>query len=181
VIAFEPAPPSLALLKRSVAANRLSNVAVEPKALSDKAGLLTLHIAAVNRGHHSVVEGPEQEEDVTVEAMTLDDYLRGLNAEIGLIKIDVEGAEGLVLGGMRETLANRPPRTMIVEFTPADVRKTGIDPEAMLHRVLGTGYQVRTLNVYTGESIPLDEAGAIDLSRRMEAEHAHLDLVFERK
>jgi FkbM family methyltransferase len=180
VIAFEPAPPSLELLRKNVAANRAANVVVESKALSDKRGSITLHINAVNRGHHSVLVDSEQEGAVEVEMLPLDEYLRGRSAEIGLIKIDVEGAEGLVLAGMKEILSKRLPRTLIVEFTPSDVRRTGIDPEDLLRRVLGDGYHMRTLDVYSGASIPMDEAAAIRLSRLMEADHAHLDLIFER-
>ena len=38
--------------------------------------------------------------------------------QIDVVKIDVEGAEDLVMGGMSETLIHCPPRVFIIETTP---------------------------------------------------------------
>jgi FkbM family methyltransferase len=181
VIAFEPAPPALVLLRRSIATNRLVNVAIEPRALSDRHGSLTLHLHPWNRGHHSIVEDSDHAGAVEVEALPLDEYLQGRDAEIGLIKIDVEGAEGLVLAGMRETIHKRLPRAMIVEYTPGAIRRTGMDPEEVLRRVLAAGYGVRKLDAQSGELTTVDEPGLHSLTERLEAGQAHADLVFERK
>ncbi|HKI21375.1 MAG TPA: FkbM family methyltransferase [Isosphaeraceae bacterium] len=180
VIAFEPAQGSLSLLRKSITANYRSNVSVEPKALSDRRGSITLHIHETNRGGHSILEDAGRTASVEVETVTLDEYLGGRESEIGLVKIDVEGAEGLVLAGMRETLRKRLPRTVIVEFNPSAVRRTGLDPEDVLRRVLEPGYRVRTLEVWSGRSTTMDETGAIDLLKRMEADATWTDLVFER-
>ena len=91
-----------------------------------------MHIHDWNRGGHSILEDAERTEAVEVVALPLDEYLKGRESEIGLIKIDVEGAEGLVLAGMHETLRRRLPRTIIVEFNPAAVRRIGMDPVEVL-------------------------------------------------
>ena len=180
VIAFEPAPGSLSLLRKSIAANQLSNVTVETRALWNGRGSITLHIHETNRGGNSILEDPGRTVAVEVETISLDEYLGDRQSEIGLVKIDVEGAEGLVLAGMRETLRKRLPRTMIVEFNPSAVRRTGLNPEDVVHRVLVQGYHVRTLDVWSGKSNLMDETAAIDLSKRMEASATWTDLVFER-
>jgi hypothetical protein len=69
---------------------------------------------------------------------------------------------------------------MIVEFNPAAVRRTGLDPVEVLRGVLGAGYRVRTLDVWSGRSTSMDEATARDLSRQMEERSTWTDLVFER-
>jgi FkbM family methyltransferase len=180
VIAFEPAPESRALLQRSIAANHLDNVTIEPKALSDKRGTLRLHIHKWNRGGNSVLDGPDREQTVEVEALPLDEYLANRDGEIGLIKIDVEGAEGLVLAGMKNILRRRRVRTLVVEFNPATCRRTGMDPEDVLRRVLAAGYGVRTLDVWSGQSNRLSESELIALAERMERDGSWTDLVFER-
>ncbi len=43
VIAFEPAPAALALLRHNIQANGCENVTLEPEALSDRVGTLQLH------------------------------------------------------------------------------------------------------------------------------------------
>jgi FkbM family methyltransferase len=180
VIAFEPAPESVSLLRKSVAVNRLANVSVEAKALSDRPGTLTLHLHGINRAGHSIHGMPGEVGFVEVESVPLDDRLSAVPGAIGLVKIDVEGAEGLVLAGMRETLRTRAPRALIVEFTPTGIRRTGLDPADVLHGLLAAGYRVRTLGLWTGESVSLDETSARDLLQRLEAERAQVDLVFER-
>lgn len=51
-----------------------------------------------------------------VRCVTLDEVLAGRRVDVA--KIDVEGAETLVLGGMRETLERSPGATFFIECHP---------------------------------------------------------------
>ena len=98
------------MLKKNAKLNNLKNTTLINKALSDKKGKLKLYLAKGNLGHHSLVEkvGEKYEE---VEVDTLDNILKELKiSKVDLIKIDVEGAENLVLKGALKTLENSHPK-----------------------------------------------------------------------
>jgi hypothetical protein len=91
-----------------------------PYAVADRNGKLALHLSP---GHtnHSIVEGfTDSNEACEVEAVSLDSFLaqRGIGS-VDFIKIDVEGAEPLVLAGLRETIARSPRLNMLIEMNPA--------------------------------------------------------------
>ena len=110
VISFEPENDNFEMLKKNTKLNNLKNTTLINKALSDKKGKLKLYLAKGNWGHLSLVEkvGEKYEE---VEVDTLDNILKELKiSKVDLIKIDVEGAENLVLKGALETLKKSHPK-----------------------------------------------------------------------
>jgi FkbM family methyltransferase len=158
VIAFEPAPPIFDLLRRNVDINKFTNIKIEQKALSDKRGTVPFQVGGA--GSHMLRSTVEQDRlvknAVEVEAVPLDEYLKDFRGDIALMKIDTEGAEGLILAGMRGILRNNPPRAIILEFTPSAYPYTGFDPEAMLREIHDFGYEI-----YSGRgsaSLPISEA-----------------------
>ncbi len=122
VLAVEPNPMALAYLKANVALNNCHNTIVVPKAASDKRGVVKLRIPRPAREEHvpttaSIVWSFEEALEVDVEADTLDNIVdeAGLDT-IDIVKIDVEGAEGLVIKGAERTL--RKSRTILIEIWP---------------------------------------------------------------
>ena len=90
VLAFEPIERYASVLAFNIAANRLSNVALEAVALSDQDGEMAFSLAT-----QSLAYG---EDRVIVPTRRLDTVLaqRGLD-RVDALKIDVEGAEDLAL------------------------------------------------------------------------------------
>jgi hypothetical protein len=75
-----------------------------------------------------------------VRAVALD----GLTAQsprVDLVKIDVEGAEDLVLDGMRDGLAAHRYRAVILELHPGLLRARGVDPQRCIRLLAGHGYR----------------------------------------
>lgn len=180
VIAFEPAPTSFRYLSRTVKANDCRNVTLEPKALSDRPGTLTLHIGETNKGHNSILATAPGMERVSVPAVTLDDYFRSAPGRVDLIKIDTEGAEGLILGGMDETFRKNPGMSILMEYHPKLVRATGCDPAAMVGRLYERGYKVATVEAGTGENIPIAAEKLARLTAALEANNAYVNLLVTR-
>jgi len=118
-IAFEPMPDTVELLRENVGVNRLENVIVVAAAASDESGSVQLlsgaseHVAKTASMVGYRLEGPAQ--TTLVRSLRLDDYFAGSARLPGLIKIDVEGAELMVLKGARETIARSRP-VLIVEI-----------------------------------------------------------------
>jgi FkbM family methyltransferase len=105
VYAFEPDPLSIESLTRSAALNS-GNVQVCPIALSDAAGVATLH-RAIDHTAHSLVEfarnDPRDAADTaSVQVTTLDTWAAEHQldaARVRVIKVDVEGAEPRTIAG----------------------------------------------------------------------------------
>jgi FkbM family methyltransferase len=122
VLAVEPNPMALAYLKANVALINCHNTIVVPKATSDKMGVVKLRIPRpARRGliptTASIVWSFEEALEVDVETDTLDNIVdeAGLDT-VDFVKIDVEGAEGLVIKGAERTL--RKSRTILIEIWP---------------------------------------------------------------
>lgn len=120
VLACEPDPGNLALLRDNLALNRARSVEVVPAALSDHTGAATLHrYRDINLGRHSLNRQARHVGGVEVSLRTLDAVLaeHGLaERPIAVLKADVEGHEPELLHGARQGLARC--RVVILEHSP---------------------------------------------------------------
>jgi FkbM family methyltransferase len=92
VIAIEPEPTNVSLLRRNIAINRLSNVIVIQAALSDSAGTARL----MRQGPQSqlVDERYRLDDYLKVETVSLDQLKTSLGfSRFDIIKMDIEGNE----------------------------------------------------------------------------------------
>lgn len=118
VVTFEPIPGIRACLERNVP----SNVAVQPYAVADAPGELIMHQLVKGSGgsfianHPEVAtptnEPPKGERAITVEVRTIDSF--DYDA-VGLIKLDIQGAEYLALKGARDTILRCHPVVLMEE------------------------------------------------------------------
>ncbi len=105
VFAFEPLPRNLGYLRRHVALNKMQNITVVDKALSDREGTVTFEEGPAHTMGKMGSSGTLQ------VAMTTVDIVRRAahSPDPSLLKIDVEGAEMLVLKGAEQTLRQCRP------------------------------------------------------------------------
>lgn len=118
VIAFEPYPPNARLLTKDMERNRLSNVTVIEKALSDSVGSIEFSQppeADVGYGSSSI---QMEKSDSTIEVPTTTGDQLISSAQIprpNVVKIDVEGAEPLVIEGLADALSAPECRVVYCE------------------------------------------------------------------
>jgi FkbM family methyltransferase len=109
VVAFEPNPFNLRILRLNVNENKLKNIRIEGVALSDQIGDRSLFIQSHAGGTSSLDSahyGLDYDRVSRVRVMRLDDFeILGVD----LIKIDVEGAELQVLKGAESTIERSNP------------------------------------------------------------------------
>lgn len=115
VLAFEPQPKLNKILNNNVSTNFLKNVEVKDFALGHYSGTTSMQLESCPGNYGSVSIGTAGEK---VKIKTLDSL--GYK-NIDFIKIDVEGAEKLVIYGGRETIKKYKPfiffeHTNIKEF-----------------------------------------------------------------
>lgn len=118
VVAFEPDPRALELLQRHVRENELPNVTIVPHGLADTTGTATLHRGPSNNlGMSSILSRSNGgSTSTTVPVMRADDFAREHpDLEPTVLKIDVEGAEPLVLSGAQRLLASGRLRAIVFE------------------------------------------------------------------
>lgn len=178
VIAFEPDPTSFAFLKRNVEANGCNNVTLVQKALSHEQGTIKLFLDEKNKGAHKIFQYGESHRFVEVAAVRLDDYLKGHEGRIDLIKIDTEGAEGAILKGMGETLRRHKNTKLLMEFFPKLLAGFGYDAGEVLAGLQSLGFEIRDVDEHNGRTIPVS---AEDLLTRHTAEKlSYTNLLLER-
>ena len=109
--AFEPVNENYNMLLKTIQMNNLQNVIPVKYAVGNKTE--TVHINVHDSGStilESNREGMQKEE---INIITLDEYVKNNNLNIGLIKTDVEGFEPQLLEGAKETICTQRPVLLI--------------------------------------------------------------------
>jgi FkbM family methyltransferase len=167
VLAFEPARDSAAKLRDAAARNRLAVTVVE-LALGREPGTVELFADArydpADAGVRSqygtgraVQRAAVSSFDAWAEAAQLD--------RLDVVKLDVEGAEPLVVEGIRASLARLRPRAVVVEVKGAVLRRSGVDEAGLRELLASCGYRS------TGQELQRNEVfrPAAQASRAVEA------------
>jgi FkbM family methyltransferase len=112
VVAFEPQAQLAAYLKTVCEAMGLKNVTVEAKAVHAQAGTLALHIPgngdSPEASLNTKISSRENCHRMLVPVVSLDEYFPP-DVRIGILKIDVEGAEQGVFEGAHRILTTQSP------------------------------------------------------------------------
>ena len=155
VVAFEPAPETLQILKRHVAYNRdLGPIDVVGAVISDREGSVSFYTyresmaASVARANVEVLNPQVRDspaKEVVVPSMTLDRFCRERNLRPDIMKIDVEGAEVSVLKGAREVLTGSRP-TFLCEIHPKQMANCGSSLEELHAYLESVGYLVEPID-----------------------------------
>lgn len=149
VVAVEPDPDNLALLRANLKMNACTNVTVLPCAFGEVAGWVDLFQVEDNRGNLSFADLRETGRSVRVPMQRGEEALAELQLLPSIAKIDVEGAEPFVLSG----LGRYKPRILLFEFVPRQLRSLGHDPEAFLDSLVAEGYALELVNPDSGERL----------------------------
>jgi FkbM family methyltransferase len=142
VLAFEPGPQICAFLRRTVALNRWPHVTVRQEALSDRCELLRLY--GHEHGASSFTLGASvagATESVVIQSLTLDSVCAELGIpEINVIKMDVEGAEELILRGAKKIFAQTRLPKVIFEINPEACARLDLRPDGAWAFLAALGY-----------------------------------------
>ena len=146
VIAVEPDPDNLALLHANIEANGCANVMVLPCAFGEESGYIELFQVDDNRGNLSFADLGRTGRSVSVPVRRGDQALEELQMRPTLAKIDVEGAEPLVVSG----LGCWRPSVLLFEFVPQFIRELGREPLGFLESVVAEGYTLELVDPENG-------------------------------
>jgi FkbM family methyltransferase len=152
VYAFEPEPSNYKLLCENIAINGYANIVPIQKAVSNTTGKATLYVDKAigdvsSFAKDNVLTHSKNVDCLEVETITLDDFFERTVGDdrIDLMKIDVEGAEELVIDGAERVLRNNRLK-IFMEFMPDQLTKAGTDPLKLLYKLQNYGFAIKLLN-----------------------------------
>lgn len=150
VTAFEPGPKQADLLAKTIMANNWgTQVSLETVALSDREGVQTFytHLSRdfAKDGLQDTGRG-EKTKAIEVQTVTLDTWwkLHG-KPKVGVVKIDTEGAELLILRGAKEFIEAEKP-IFYLEIEPTNLRAYPYGVTDVVQFIASIHYTIETLD-----------------------------------
>lgn len=132
IYAFEPEPSNFEILTINVNLNNLQDKIMPLNfAISDENIEIDLFLSEYSVTHSII--NKQLSNSIKVKAISLDNFFKDFNInveEIGLIKIDVEGAESLVLRGMRDSFSKFRGKLII------EIWENNIDSKKFIEKFL---------------------------------------------
>lgn len=141
VLSFEPNRRIFADMAGNIVSNQLENVFPFNAAVGRETGKFRFTNGSRD---HSGIGKLSQEGDVEVAAMSFSDQVLFdllIEGRHSMIKIDVEGAEGLVLEALG-TFIDRPSvETVVIEIDDSNLRTFGYSASYVYERMAGAGFK----------------------------------------
>ncbi len=139
VHSFEVDPTCIPLIQQNIRKNRLTNVTLHNKAVSDQVGTEKIPLGA---GPNASLKLQHTQDAIDVASTTVDRYIETTGITPTLIKIDVEGAEEKVLKGMGKTL-QKDGIVLLIEIHVKELTAYfDTDYTAILEALLSHGFSV---------------------------------------
>ncbi|MEZ4595202.1 MAG: FkbM family methyltransferase [Chloroflexota bacterium] len=172
IFAFEPGSANCALLQKSVAHNGFGIVQLFPNAVADTTRTVGLRMDDSN----GVIEATNPSEAMEmVTAVPLDEALAD-QPRIDVIKMDIEGAEGLALRGAIQLLRQHRP-VLFTEFRPPSIAsRSQMAGDTFLNQLREIGYELRVIHRQGGPH-PTPQSNAEIMACFAQVSPTHLDLL----
>ena len=141
VHAIEPLPANARRLRELKSDNHLDQLTVWECAVSDRDETVSLRTTGAADGspHSSLTASNYTGATVSVAARALDGIVAE-GARVGFIKVDIEGAESLMLDGAQRIMRSDRP-LVFCEFNEIHLRDAGSSADELLRRFEDLGYK----------------------------------------
>jgi FkbM family methyltransferase len=155
VFAFEPFPKNFALLKKSIAENKIDNIRAFPYAVHEKESVGRLFYTRARQSDYVAMFVAEPSSPACTDAfdgldiakVRLDDVIPA-DYRVGCIKMDIEGSELYAVKGMSRILEKDRP-LVFFEFNPYCLKKlNGLDPNELLRVFKSYGYRMVSIEQF---------------------------------
>jgi FkbM family methyltransferase len=146
---FEPIPVNAALIAANAALNGIENLHLNNTAVGDHEGSVQFSVSVDSAYSSMHATGRLAEErSIHVPMITLDGYLSASSLLcIDVMKVDVEGAEDLVVRGGSSLLTDlsRRPRIILMELFDGNLSSFDSSVASVIERMVSFGYQPHVL------------------------------------
>ncbi len=157
VDAFEPEPRLQSCLRKAFLLSGLNQVTLHPAAVGCTDGEAPFFVSTTI-GHSSLYEletEPETGEPLTVPIRTLDSVIDS-NADVNLMKVDVEGAETDVIRGAKRVISQSTDCAIVAECGPSHLKRVDISLEDWIGQFMQLNYEAYAIVEPTGDIQPAD-------------------------
>ncbi len=147
VVAVEPVPLNMAFLNLNLCLNSINNVRTENCIVTDEEKYVDFAVADDELYSSMIPTGRKAtKERIQVRSTTLDALSEG--GRVDVMKIDVEGAELIVLRGGERLLKSRErrPRTILIELNAENQAVYGDAPDDIVKYLTELGYSVHSFS-----------------------------------
>ncbi len=143
LIAVEPSPANVALLKRNLALNGRADVEVHQAAVSDAPGKRRFFLSQMSNLNtfHGEATAHLSGTSIEVETTTVPALMKG--RPLDLLRMDVEGHEVEVIDGLLPAIEAGALAPMIIFETHRNRYSSAHDMERPLRRLFALGYRTR--------------------------------------
>jgi len=157
-LAVEPDLVSMFVLRDSIARVGLSHVNPIQCAVSDKPGSFWFHLnGGDNLGDHRLwLEDGEKRDYLLVPGLTLDMLCKDMTS-VDFLKVDTQGWEMRVLCGGIDVIKRSPNLSMLVEFYPYGLVKSGTTCKDFMSFLYGMGFHIYMVDEDNGRMLGLSE------------------------
>ncbi len=153
VYAIEPEPQNLEFLRKNIELNSyVDRIEVHQLAISDTAGKAWLCISDLPNQHRLLPKSDlPRDRCIEVETSTLDKFMK--DREVNAIRMDLEGAEWLVLRGMNGVLRRNDLLVLFIEVHPRLMEDYGGDARQFLQLLLDYGFRISCITLFRPPSL----------------------------
>lgn len=156
VHAFEPVPKTLAMLRENIELNGFKNIVVNPVAVADKPGELTIFFPSLTTA--SAYKYLESDDKMVVPVVSLDSYCEENKIDkIDVLKIDIEGGEVKCLEGAKNIIQRSDKLILIMEIDDNCI-SAGHTKTSLFNSVLAMGFKAYIPRAFP---LPLQETTQI--------------------
>jgi len=143
VIAFEPVRLNRCMLELNLALNMVENVQINDFVVSDTVKMIRFSVST-DSAYSSIVSTKRKSEAkaIDIQSKTLDVLFYETGTKIDVVKLDVEGAELLVLNGAQKIFSDRryKPRVFLIELNQQNQAVYDYKPEDVVNFMESHGY-----------------------------------------
>ncbi len=112
ILTFEPSQICLPFLRKNISDNKLGDITIINKALSNKKGECFFHEVPSNTLGASLGGAPNDKCTISVETVLLSEYIK---SPVDFLKVDVEGAEKLIFEDLDQSGKIKLIKEMVIE------------------------------------------------------------------
>ena len=147
---FEPIPLNAAIVRANAELNNFTNITINNVAVGDVLGNIDFSVSVDSAYSSMKATGTKAEEkSISVPILTLDSYIQQHDIpRVDIIKVDVEGAEDMVIRGAINLLndLSRRPRIVLLELFDVNLKPFGTTVVEIIARMMDYGYQPHIVN-----------------------------------
>jgi len=162
VYTFEADPTLIKTINENVKLNKLDNVTVIPKAISNKSGISEFSLNETYDTRNQLDAKSPKGKVIKIETISLDEFCNenGIK-QVDFIKMDVEGSEPKAIQGMKKIILSNPNLKIVTEFNQYAIKSVDSSPQEFLELLDEMGLEFKeidekdtgTLNIVSKEKL----------------------------